>query len=358
MKFLLGLSLITFLFNSVLAGKPADSVKTSAVNYDSLATQSNRYLTLASGSKKNIEAIELYRKAIISAPLADDLWEAEVRTKMGLLLSELKKPEAFKQLERAIALNQKHKNLNGLTTATYALAMAYYRSGDVATSLKKYSDLYTVQTKAGEAVLAGNTASKIADVYLKSKKYKEAFNYADVAKKEYEKVCKRDSLGAIYYKIADIKLRENKTRLAEFYIIYKALPFYSSADNFKGRVASFNFLANMYMNQKKYSQAKWFYLQANTQSRSIKDTAATIASLHRLGVLKALTGNYQLARRDLREAESMAKDTGMSGLTEKFRARYPSILKKINEGDGSAAKSPLLRGVSKEKDDSSLVSLE
>ncbi|PWG79752.1 tetratricopeptide repeat protein [Pararcticibacter amylolyticus] len=276
------------------------------------------------------EAVKNYRTALLSSKKTGKAEEAAIRTEMGKLLVHLDRKDAIAQLAKASALYSQINNVPEFTFTTNLLANLYLKNGQFQESLKRYSDLYKVQSKSGEAVLAGNTASRIADLYAGKKLYKEAFNYADIAKNEYEKVCRRDSLGSIYYKIAEIKKQQNKPKLSEFYIIHKALPFYSSADHFKGRLKCFNFLADMYMDQKRYSEAKWFYLQANTQSKSIKDTVSTIASLHQLSVLKAITGHYILAKQDLAEAEFLSKEGELEYLDRRFKTRYPALIRKID----------------------------
>ncbi len=332
MKFLPGLILLSIFWGNAPAKtlaethdqreKPGDSVfyRVSYALWKGIS-----WAAIAPG-----ESVKNYRTALLSAKNISKQEEAAVRTEMGKLLIHLNSKDAIAQLSKASALYGQMNNLSQYTFTTDLLADLYARNGQFQESLKRYSALYKVQSQSGEAVLAGNTASRICDLYSSKKMYKEAFNYADVAKNEYEKVCRRDSLGSIYYKIAKIKKQQNKPKLSEFYIIHKALPFYSSADHFKGRLKCFNFLADMYMDQKRYSEAKWFYLQANTQSKSIKDTVSTIASLHQLSVLKAITGHYILAKQDLAEAEFLSKEGDVEYLDRRFKTRYPALIRKID----------------------------
>lgn len=76
--------------------------------------------------------------------------------------------------------------------------------------------------------------------------------------------------------------------------------------------ASYNFseLAQLYMQQNRFSEAKWYLLQSNNISRRQNDSRHTISNLIDLAVVKANTGNYVQAFQDLAEAGKMAKDKG------------------------------------------------
>lgn len=72
--------------------------------------------------------------------------------------------------------------------------------------------------------------------------------------------------------------------------------------------ASYNFsdLAHLYIQQNRFSEAKWFLLQSNTISRQQNDDKHTIANLIDLAIVKANTGYYDQALQDLNEAHELA----------------------------------------------------
>ena len=275
------------------------------------------------------KAVESYRKALIAGAAKNDLWEAQIRTRMGELLIGLKKKEAIAQLAKAEALYTRHNDLASRIKTNTLLAVNFLENKEFRSALKRFDTLYVLQIKAGEAVQAGNTALMVSDLFMKKQDLYQAFNYADKAKDAYELVCNRDSLGSTYLKIAEIKRKQKKLNLAEYYVISKALPHFSAADNFKGRIRSFNFLGHMYRDQKRYPQAKWFFIQSNTQARSINDTSATISSLFNLSIVKAISGGASLAKRDLEEIRTLCRQSNYSHLSRQFEARYPTLLKKL-----------------------------
>jgi len=76
--------------------------------------------------------------------------------------------------------------------------------------------------------------------------------------------------------------------------------------------ASYNFsaLAKLYIQQNRYSEAKWYLLQSNIISRQQNDDKHTIANLVDLALIKSDLGDYSQAQQDLNEAQDMARARG------------------------------------------------
>jgi len=281
--------------------------------------------------EKPLEAVKSYRSALITNKVKDEIWEADIRLEMGKLLAEVKNKEALPQLLKANALYKKKANLQGRANALTEISKLYESSGQFTLALNNYNELYKILNKLGESVLAGNVASHLTDVFIKKQKYVEAFHYADLAKSAYYKVCRKDSLGSIYYKIAHIKKKVNSPKLAEYYILNQALSYYRSSNDMDGRLKSFDFLGHLYQDQKRYSQAKWFYLQANNQSRLSNDTASIVTSLINLGLVKVLIGDLSLAKQDIDEAELIIKgDSSYAPLMKEAKVKHAALFKQLN----------------------------
>lgn len=77
-------------------------------------------------------------------------------------------------------------------------------------------------------------------------------------------------------------------------------------------VASYNFsdLAGLYVQQNRYSEAKWFYLQSSIISRQQNNDKLTISNLINLAGIKSQIGDFILAQQDLFEARDMASSHG------------------------------------------------
>ncbi len=95
----------------------------------------------------------------------------------------------------------------------------------------------------------------------------------------------------------------------------EALVMKAAQHNMRFRVyneASYNFsqLADMYMKQSRYAEAKWFLLQSNKISREENDDKHTIANLISLATIKINLGDYPQAQADLDEARTLASLRG------------------------------------------------
>jgi hypothetical protein len=91
-------------------------------------------------------------------------------------------------------------------------------------------------------------------------------------------------------------------------------------------VASYNFsaLADLYVLQNRFSEAKWYLLQSNTISREQNDDKHTISNLLNLAAIKSAIGETALARLDLQEAHDLANSKG-------FVADVATIEKKMHD---------------------------
>lgn len=326
---------VSFVKASVLAnsGALADSTTLVKNQPDSITRKVVSLLIDARelSLEKPLEAVKSYRAALITNKVKDDIWEADIRLEMGKLLAQSKNKEALPQLLKANALYKKKVNLQGRANTLAEISKLYESSGQFTLALNNYNELYKIWNKLGESVLAGNVASHLTDVFIEKEKYLEAFHYADLAKNAYYKVCRKDSLGSIYFKIAHIKKKIDSPKLAEYYILNQALSYYRSSDDVEGRLKSFDFLGHLYKDQKRYSQAKWFFLQANNQSRLSNDTAGIVSSLINLGLVKVLIGDLSLAKQDINEAELIIKsDSSHAPIMKEAKVKHAALFKQLN----------------------------
>ncbi|HZY37225.1 MAG TPA: hypothetical protein VFE53_11280 [Mucilaginibacter sp.] len=81
---------------------------------------------------------------------------------------------------------------------------------------------------------------------------------------------------------------------------------YSQYSDSVGLRDSYTNLSKVYCSQKKYTEAKWFILQANTLSRARGDTPNVISSLLALATIKSDIKDYKLAMGDLNEAMQLS----------------------------------------------------
>lgn len=79
-------------------------------------------------------------------------------------------------------------------------------------------------------------------------------------------------------------------------------------------VASYNFadLAALYIQQNRFSEAKWYLLQSTTLSRKQNNNKLTLSNLLTLAKIKTELGEFALAKADLQEAHEIALAIGLN----------------------------------------------
>lgn len=78
------------------------------------------------------------------------------------------------------------------------------------------------------------------------------------------------------------------------------------------KTASYNFseLAQLYVLQNRFSEAKWYFLQSSFLSRQLNNDKLTISNLSNLAMVKSEIGDFVLAQQDLIEARNIASAHG------------------------------------------------
>jgi hypothetical protein len=75
-------------------------------------------------------------------------------------------------------------------------------------------------------------------------------------------------------------------------------------------IDNFNSLIALYLEQQRYSEVKWYFLQINYLARQKEDDANIIASLVGLGMVKSEIGEFSQAKEDLIAAVDFAASKG------------------------------------------------
>lgn len=155
----------------------------------------------------------------------------------------------------------------------------------------------------------GDAALKLAEVLIKQEKYTEAADWIDFAKTEFNNSGNPDGMALCYFKEAEIALYNNSLEAAEKILLEKTLLYFTRAESNPGRMACFEMLARIYTLQKRFSEAKWFYIQQHTLSRLLGNKASRFRSLIGLSQVKTAIKDYSLAAADLKLAKSLAKNS-------------------------------------------------
>jgi tetratricopeptide (TPR) repeat protein len=104
-----------------------------------------------------------------------------------------------------------------------------------------------------------------------------------------------------------------------------AMKVYYRKDDTTGLVSSYSNLSKAYRAQKKYAQAKWFILQANTLSRRQHSTQSIIGTLVDLAAIKMDIKDYKLAKKDLKEAHRLAMANKLTAQDSLVKESYTRL---------------------------------
>lgn len=139
---------------------------------------------------------------------------------------------------------------------------------------------------------------------------------------------------AIYTKMASCYLGQSnsangytKRISAENAINYTmlAMHLYYKQNDTTGMVNSYSNLSKAYRTQRKFAQAKWFILQANTLSRKQKSVPNIVNTLNDLAAIKMDIKDYNLAKKDLKEAHRLAWKNNLTEQDSLVKTNYTRL---------------------------------
>lgn len=267
------------------------------------------YYRLLAGQDTNLnEALGLLTKAIsLRTKAQDNNWLADVRVEKALLLLKMgNSKQAFSELLTARKIYTNTQNNTSKADVLDIIANFYKKNAAWDEAEQYYKEVQELREIEKDTLEAASVSLLLTEIALNQNDLEEANRYVSRAIEQYQSLNNKKGLGISYVKLAEIYRRENQYAKGERLILKSALPLFSSAGYQTGRIGCFDVLGKIYRSQKKYSQAKWFFIQANTQSRILKDVEGIINSLVNLGKVKVDIGDYKLAKRDFNEAETLA----------------------------------------------------
>lgn len=265
--------------------------------------------------------------------------EGDLRMKLSeIMFKEGWSKQAFSELLTAEMLFHKAGN-SDKREAVIARMAGFYKANNALSDAEKYYTLLLqvqeAQQKYGDA---GKTANTLAGVLMNRQEVRKASGYLNtIITNKYDVPNEKSTLADAYVKLAEIRRVQKKYKQAESLILQKALVLYRSANNLVGRVNCFDVLGHIYLEQKRHSEAKWFFIQANTLARNLNDEKGVVTSLVNLSKVKVAIQDYSLAARDLKEANSIAAKLNNLSLLADVKEGYANYYSKT--GNKVAARS-------------------
>lgn len=176
----------------------------------------------------------------------------------------------------------------------------------------------------------------LARIYAFNGNYPEAIRTSHALVDISTRVRNNTSLASAYMGLAQSWTSQNNFQEAETMVLKKALPlFYYKLNDKLGAIKCYDQLAFIYQNQKRFSEAKWFFIQSNILARKIDHRASIVNSLINLAHVKMAIGDWQLALDDIKEAEQLAVKNHYQFQLIKIKKDLSELYSKI--GDSNAA---------------------
>ena len=215
-------------------------------------------------------------------------------------------------------------------------ARIYEQNANWKQAINYYKLAQKVTQSIQDSAETANISLHLAEIFLIQNDLVNALQQVSFALKQYSLLNHQTGIALTYVKQAEIYRQKKQYKSGERLLLDKALPFFRSSGYQAGRIGCFDVLGKIYLNQKRYSEAKWFFIQANTQSRLLNDTEGTITSLINLVKVKVAIGDYKSAAKDLKEAQSLAS-----------KRNNLFLLANIKEASAILQKAPVKKPVSK-----------
>lgn len=146
-------------------------------------------------------------------------------------------------------------------------------------------------------------------------------------------------LAETYMVHAEILMGQKNFTEAESLVLNKALPlYYYGLKDKTGTIRCYDQLADTYHQQKKFTQAKWFYIQSNMLARKINSPSGIVNSLINLAHVKMSIGDYQLALLDFKEAEQLSLKNRYTNKLLELKSDLADVYSRLgNAGAASSA---------------------
>ncbi|WP_207429532.1 lipopolysaccharide assembly protein LapB [Pedobacter sp. SYSU D00535] len=182
----------------------------------------------------------------------------------------------------------------------------YGKSGDLNKAVGYFSQALRLKESLQDKQGIARTAENLALLYKALGKFDASILQARTNIKVNSSLKRSAETAGGYLLVAQNKILQGHYREAESIILQKSLPLFRRVGNKVGRMRSFETLGHLYYLDGKFSEAKWFYIQANMMADKIGDTESKISNLIGLAEVKYALGENELALGDYRKAEILA----------------------------------------------------
>lgn len=200
----------------------------------------------------------------------------------------------------------RERNLKNQALVLNTFGVFYGKQGNLDKASQYFREALQVKELLNDKHGVVKTTEILAVIAKMRKDYDDAIFYQEYNLRVNSSLQKANDVAKAYTNIAALKSLQRKYKDAEFYILKKALPLYTRMGNKNGRMLCFEHLAEMYHLQERYSEAQWFYLQANIMADKLNDAPAQVSALLNLARIKNRLGEIDRALSNYKQAELLA----------------------------------------------------
>ncbi|MDF3077135.1 MAG: tetratricopeptide repeat protein [Sphingobacteriaceae bacterium] len=213
------------------------------------------------------------------------------------------------------------------------LGVFYVRSGEPEKSIGYFLQSLQLMEQLKDRRSIAYLAHNLAGVFKLMGNYGQALTYYEYSQTTNRELKNYEEAASAYIDIATVKGLQKKYTEAEQIIFKKALPL--SKWSKPNRMRSFSALAELYMAQKRYSEAKWYYLQESKVADFLNDQQTKIASLINIAQVKTTLGDQVQALNDYKEAERIASQNRYFSSLIEIKGNMGDIY--LQQGDYASA---------------------
>jgi tetratricopeptide (TPR) repeat protein len=179
--------------------------------------------------------------------------------------------------------------------------------GNMDKALMFFHDALKINSELDDRPAMIKNYFSLARVYKYRGDLNEALKYNELIMEEALITRNNRYLGEAYLNLANIWTTQKRFKEAESILMNKALPLFAYKIHDKiGSMRTYDQLAELFQAQKRYSEAKWFFIQSNMVARKLNNSSDIVNSLVSLAHVKMSIGDHQLALSDFREAEKLS----------------------------------------------------
>ncbi|WP_461788988.1 tetratricopeptide repeat protein [Pedobacter sp.] len=186
--------------------------------------------------------------------------------------------------------------------------------------------------------VVGSPAFTVADSFFdEAEKYERSGDYDNAvalynrAAKEYQEDKKYARYGATLIKLSNTHLVLSNYAEAEKIVLKQVLKNYTRIGSRSGQMAAYQQLGKIYLAANKLPQSLWFYTQQGILALQLNDKSAYIESVIGIASVKIKKKDYQLATKDLNNAELLSKNANIVKYNQAIKSNRAIIAEKTTK---------------------------